>query len=48
MITASTPLRSAVGVPQQLRLTDPAGGEQRVPLVARAGELDDPVPHWIS
>ena len=37
-----------VGVPQQLGVADAAGGEQRVDVVARAREPDDPELHWIS
>jgi hypothetical protein len=38
-------LEVVVGVPQQLGVPDPLRSEQRVALVARAGELDDAVLH---
>ena len=41
-------LQVAIAVPQQHRLADAAGGLQRIDLVARAGEANDPKPHCTS
>jgi hypothetical protein len=35
------PAQIGVGVPEELRLTHPAGGEQRIDVVAGAGEAND-------
>ena len=47
-MTASTPCRSRVLVPQDHRLADPLRGEQRVDLVAGAGEADDAELHALD
>jgi hypothetical protein len=42
-------LQVGVLVPEDHRVADPLGREQRVDLVARAGEADHPESHdWIS